>query len=87
MVVLGALAATSAGTVRNRMGLKMDNKKPMEVARYDLRAVCQASRKDTLDFLSVAVDASRNGQQQRLAAARWAARTQDRLRIIQAINS
>lgn len=49
-------------------------------------AVCQASRKDTLDFLSVAVDASRNGQQQRLAAARWAARMQDRMRLIQAFN-
>ena len=49
-------------------------------------AVCQASRKDALDFLSVAVDASRNGQQQRLAAARWAAMMQDRMRLIQAIN-
>lgn len=49
-------------------------------------AVCQASRKDALDFLSVAVDASRNGQHQRLAAARWAARMQDRMRLIQAFN-
>ena len=49
-------------------------------------AVCQASHKDVMDFLCVAVEASKNGQQQRLSAARWAARMQDRMRLIQAFN-
>lgn len=42
-----------------------------------------ASLADLRDFLLVAGEARKQGNVQREAAARWAARTQDRLRIIQ----
>lgn len=42
-----------------------------------------ASLADLNDFIRVASEARKQGNVQREAAARWAARTQDRLRIIQ----
>lgn len=45
---------------------------------------CPQSLADLQDFLQVATDASKARDARRLAAARWAARTQDKLRIIRA---
>lgn len=45
-----------------------------------------ASWADLLDFLRVGISARKQSSVQRLAAARWSARMQDRLRIIRAKN-
>lgn len=46
---------------------------------------CAKSVADLSDFLSGAVAASKAGDHKRLASLRWSARSQDKLRLIQAM--